>query len=64
MLSAVMQPHTAVQRPFVQDYSDELVPEEHSPTHTHEEEEERFAQTTRSIAWALIPFTMLLASQR
>ena len=30
----------------------------HSPTHTHEEEE-GFAQITRSIVWELIPFTVL-----
>jgi len=29
------------------------------PTHTHEEEEEGFAQTRRCIAWELIPFTVL-----
>jgi len=28
-------------------------------THTPEEEEGGFAQTTRSIAWELIPFTVL-----
>jgi len=31
----------------------------HSPTHTREEEEEGFAQTTRSTMWEIIPFTML-----
>ena len=31
----------------------------HSATHSHEEEEEGFTQTTRSIAWELIPFTVL-----
>ena len=31
------------------------------PTHTHEEE--GFAQTTRSIAWELIPFMVLWASE-
>jgi len=30
-----------------------------SSTHTREEEEGGFAQTTRSIAWELIPFTVL-----
>jgi len=33
----------------------------HSPTHTHKEE--GFAQTTRSIAWELIPFAVLWASE-
>ena len=32
----------------------------HSPTHTHEEEEQVFAKTTRSsLTWELIPFTVL-----
>ena len=31
---------------------------EHTPTHTHEQEE-GFAQTTTSTAWELIPFTVL-----
>jgi len=30
----------------------------HSPTHTHEKEEEGFAETTRFIAWELITFTV------
>jgi len=35
----------------------------HSPLmHTHEKEKEGFAQTTRSAAWELIPFTVLYAS--
>ena len=29
-----------------------------SPTHTYEEEEEGFAETTRSVAWQLSPFMM------
>jgi len=32
-----------------------------TPTHEEEEEEEGFAQTTRSIAWELIPFMVLRA---
>ena len=37
----------------------------HSPIHTHEEEEEeeRITWTTRSIAWELIPFSVLEASE-
>jgi len=34
----------------------------YSPTHTHEEEE-GFAQRTRSTAWELIPFIVLSASK-
>jgi len=36
-----------------------LSQKKHSPTHTNEEEEEGFAQTAKSIAWDLIPFTVL-----
>ena len=45
-------------RPFVQDYLGEPVPEE-TFTHSHHAEEEGFVQTTRSIAWELIPFMVL-----
>jgi len=36
-----------------------VAPKKPLPAHTHEEEEEGFAQTRRRIAWELIPFTVL-----
>jgi len=44
---------------LARDYLGEPSRREHSPTHTHEEEEEGCAQTTRSIVWELIPFMLL-----
>jgi len=35
----------------------------HSPTHTHQEDEEGFTQTARTVAWELIPFMVLWASK-
>ena len=40
-------------------YLTQLHTKKPSSTHAHEEEEEGFAQTTRSIVWELIPFKVL-----
>jgi len=45
--------------PFVRDYPGKLLPDKTSPTHTHEEKEEEFAQTVGSIVCELIPFMVL-----
>jgi len=50
MKSKTFRDNEATDQPFVRDWF--------THSHPYEAEEEKFTQTTRSIVWELIPFTV------